>query len=56
MILGVLLFAGLPGTALWALGLLVALNMLFGGGALIAMAVNARPRSAGAPHALQGGV
>jgi uncharacterized membrane protein HdeD (DUF308 family) len=56
VILGVLLFAGLPGTALWALGLLVALNMLFGGGALIAMAVHARPRSAGAPHALQGGV
>jgi len=55
VILGVLLFAGLPGTALWALGLLVALNMLFGGWALIAMALHARP-SAGAAHGLQGGV
>ncbi len=40
--LGVLLFAGLPGTALWALGLLVGLNMLFGGWALILIALHAR--------------
>jgi uncharacterized membrane protein HdeD (DUF308 family) len=45
--LGVLLFAGLPGTALWALGLLVGLNMLFGGWALILMALHAR--QAGTP-------
>jgi uncharacterized membrane protein HdeD (DUF308 family) len=41
--LGVLLLAGLPGTALWALGLIVGINMLFGGWALILMALNARP-------------
>jgi len=43
MVLGVLLLAGLPGTALWALGLLVGLNMLVGGWALILMALHARP-------------
>jgi uncharacterized membrane protein HdeD (DUF308 family) len=47
MFLGVLLFAGLPGTALWALGLLVGLNMLFGGWALILIALHAR--QAGTP-------
>jgi uncharacterized membrane protein HdeD (DUF308 family) len=41
--LGVLLLIGLPGTALWALGLLVGINMLFGGWALILMALHARP-------------
>jgi uncharacterized membrane protein HdeD (DUF308 family) len=45
--LGVILFAGLPGTALWALGLLIGLNMLFGGWALILMALYARPSAAG---------
>ena len=43
VILGLLLFIGLPGTALWALGLLVGINMLFGGWALILMALQARP-------------
>jgi uncharacterized membrane protein HdeD (DUF308 family) len=42
LILGVIIFAGLPGTAAWALGLLLGINMLFGGSALIAMALNAR--------------
>jgi uncharacterized membrane protein HdeD (DUF308 family) len=46
--LGVLLLAGLPGTALWALGLLVGINMLFGGWALIVMALHARSAAAGA--------
>ncbi|MFZ1906312.1 MAG: DUF308 domain-containing protein [Steroidobacteraceae bacterium] len=46
--LGVLLLAGLPGTALWALGLLVGINLLFGGWALILMALHARPTAAGA--------
>lgn len=41
--LGVLLLMGLPGTALWALGLLIGINMLFGGWALILMALSARP-------------
>jgi len=47
LILAGIIFAGLPGTAVWALGLLVGINMLFGGGALIAMALAARhPASA----------
>ena len=47
LILAGIIFAGLPGTALWALGLLVGINMVFGGAALIAMAFAARqPASA----------
>jgi uncharacterized membrane protein HdeD (DUF308 family) len=42
LILAAIIFAGLPGTAAWALGLLVGINMLFGGSALIAMALHAR--------------
>jgi uncharacterized membrane protein HdeD (DUF308 family) len=42
LILAVIIFAGLPGTAEWALGLLVGINMVFGGAALIAMALAAR--------------
>ncbi len=42
LILAGIIFAGLPGTAEWALGLLVGINMLFGGAALIAMAHAAR--------------
>ena len=42
------IFIGLPATASWAIGLLVAINMVFGGVAIIAMAMHARtidPRS-----------
>ena len=47
LILAGIIFAGLPGTAAWALGLLVGINMVFGGAALIAMALAARhPASA----------
>lgn len=47
LVLAGIIFAGLPGTALWALGLLVGINMVFGGAALIAMALAARqPASA----------
>ena len=47
LVLAVIIFLGLPGTAFWALGLLVGINMLFGGSALIAMALAARhPASA----------
>jgi uncharacterized membrane protein HdeD (DUF308 family) len=46
--LGVLLLIGLPGTALWALGLLLGINLIFGGWALIFMALHARPTSAAA--------
>ena len=42
LILAAIILAGLPGTAVWALGLLVDINMLFGGAALIAMALAAR--------------
>jgi uncharacterized membrane protein HdeD (DUF308 family) len=42
LILAVIILAGLPGTAAWALGLLVGINMVFGGAALIAMALHAR--------------
>lgn len=45
VILAIILFIGLPGTALWALGLLVGINLLFGGWALIMMALHARPGS-----------
>src|SRR5580698_2965244 len=42
IILGGIIFAGLPGTAAWAIGLLVGINMVFGGTALISMALHAR--------------
>jgi uncharacterized membrane protein HdeD (DUF308 family) len=42
LILAALIWAGLPSTAAWAIGLLVGINMLFGGAALIAMALHAR--------------
>src|SRR6516164_6837604 len=47
LILAAIIFAGLPGTAAWALGLLVGINMLFGGAALIAMALAARNHPVG---------
>jgi uncharacterized membrane protein HdeD (DUF308 family) len=40
--LAAILFAGLPGTAFWALGLLLGINLVFGGWSLIAMALHAR--------------
>jgi uncharacterized membrane protein HdeD (DUF308 family) len=49
LILAAIILAGLPGTAAWALGLLVGINLVFGGTALIGMALHARevdPRSA----------
>ncbi len=42
LILAGIIFAGLPGTATWALGLLVGINLLFGGTAMIGMALAAR--------------
>jgi uncharacterized membrane protein HdeD (DUF308 family) len=42
LILAGLILVGLPGTAAWAIGLLVGINMIFGGTALIAMALHAR--------------
>jgi uncharacterized membrane protein HdeD (DUF308 family) len=46
LILAAIILAGLPGTAAWALGLLVGINMIFGGSALIAMGLHARNSSA----------
>jgi len=40
--LGLILLAGLPGTAVWALGLIVGINMLFGGWSLTLIALQAR--------------
>jgi len=42
LFLAAVIFAGLPGTAAWAIGLLVGINMMFGGVALIMMALQAR--------------
>jgi uncharacterized membrane protein HdeD (DUF308 family) len=42
LILGCIILAGLPGAALWIVGLLVGVNMVFGGTSLIAMALHAR--------------
>ena len=43
----IIIFA-LPGTSAWTLGLLVGINMIFGGGALIAIGLHARTEWAGA--------
>jgi uncharacterized membrane protein HdeD (DUF308 family) len=42
LVLGAMILAGLPSTAAWAIGVLVGINMVFGGTALIAMALHAR--------------
>ena len=42
LLLAVIILAGLPGSAAWALGLLVGINLIFGGAALIAIALHAR--------------
>jgi uncharacterized membrane protein HdeD (DUF308 family) len=42
LVLATLVFGGLPSTAAWAIGLLVGINMVFGGAALIAMALHAK--------------
>ena len=42
LVLAGIIFAGLPGSAAWALGLLVGINMVFGGTAMIGMALAAK--------------
>jgi uncharacterized membrane protein HdeD (DUF308 family) len=42
LVLAAIILAGFPGTAAWALGLLLGINMIFGGAALLAMALHAR--------------
>jgi uncharacterized membrane protein HdeD (DUF308 family) len=40
-----IIIAGLPGSALWAIGLLVGINLLFGGASLIGLALAARNKA-----------
>ena len=42
LLLAAIIIEGLPGTAAWAIGLLIGVNLVFGGVALIAMALHAR--------------
>ena len=42
LIVAAIVLVGLPGTAAWAIGLLVGINMVFGGIALISLALYAR--------------
>jgi uncharacterized membrane protein HdeD (DUF308 family) len=49
LVLASIIFLGLPGTATWAIGLLLGINLVFGGSAIISMALVARgnaPRAA----------
>jgi uncharacterized membrane protein HdeD (DUF308 family) len=41
-LIAAIIITGLPGSALWAIGLLVGINLLFGGSSLIGMALAAR--------------
>jgi uncharacterized membrane protein HdeD (DUF308 family) len=50
LILGGLIFLGLPATAAWAIGLLVGINMVFGGSSIMSMALLAR--TGGGPRAV----
>jgi uncharacterized membrane protein HdeD (DUF308 family) len=42
LVLGGILFAGLPGSALWAIGIIVGVDLIFGGYALVALGLHAR--------------
>src|SRR4051812_47870959 len=42
LLIAAVIIAGLPGSATWAVGLLVGINLLFGGASLIGMALAAR--------------
>ena len=42
ILIAAVIISGLPGSALWAIGLLVGINMVFGGATLIGMALAAR--------------
>lgn len=47
LILAGIIISGMPGTLVWALGLLVGIDMIFGGASLIAMALAARKEALG---------
>jgi len=51
LVLGVIIVTGFPGSAAWAIGLLVGVNMVFGGAALISMAFAARSNGLGSRRA-----
>jgi uncharacterized membrane protein HdeD (DUF308 family) len=51
LFLAALILFGLPGTAAWAIGLLVGINLVFGGSTLISMALQARSLAPSAPGA-----
>src|ERR1700692_3048647 len=42
LLIAAIIITGLPGSAVWAVGLLVGINLLFGGASLIGMALAAR--------------
>ena len=42
IVIAFLIISGLPGSAVWAIGLLVGINLVFGGASLIGMALAAR--------------
>ncbi|MBN9012300.1 MAG: HdeD family acid-resistance protein [Rhizobiales bacterium] len=44
IVVALIIVAGLPGSALWAIGLLVGINLLFGGATLIGVALAAREK------------
>jgi uncharacterized membrane protein HdeD (DUF308 family) len=45
LVLAGFIFLGLPGTAAWAIGTLVGINLIFGGIAMITMALHARSQA-----------
>lgn len=42
LVLAAIVISGMPASLVWALGLIVGIDMVFGGGALVAMALEAR--------------
>ena len=49
LILAAMIFLNLPSTAAWAIGLLVGINMVFGGTSLVAMALGAHSQAGSSP-------
>ncbi|MFZ0071652.1 MAG: hypothetical protein WAK85_10320, partial [Xanthobacteraceae bacterium] len=50
LVLAFLIYAGLPSTAAWAIGLLVGIDMVFGGAALVGIALAARKEGGAATN------
>lgn len=51
MVISFVIMIGLPGSAFWAIGLIVGINLMFGGASLIGMALAARAELNAAPKA-----